>query len=121
LAAKEYLRGQYKAADGKIFCQLSHEPMPFKLIDRDEWYFEAVECVPDALCRYPENFLALSPLFAALFKYANHDRERMRELIHDAKTNEIEVTLAHKVYTLRFTSQHLDDLKTVLDVDSERT
>jgi hypothetical protein len=117
--AKEYLRGQYSAQDGKLFCQLGHEPMPFKLIDRDEWHFEAVECVPDAHSRYPENFLALSPHYAALFKYANHDRDRMRELIRNAETQEIQVRLADGTYTLRFTSQHLDDLKAVLDVDAE--
>ena len=90
--------------------------MPFD----DDWYFEAVECVPDTQCRYQENFLALSPHFAKLFKYANHDRDQMRNLIRNAETPEIQIRLASEIYTLRFTSQHLDDLKAVLDVDAER-
>lgn len=117
--AKGYLRGEY-TNHGDLFCQLSHQPMPFKLINGEDWYFEAVECVPNTQCRYPENFLALSPHYAALFKYANHDRDRMHDLIRNAETREIKVRLADDIYTLRFTSQHLEDLKAVLEVDAER-
>lgn len=117
--AKEYLHGQYTDDDGNLFCQVAHKPMPFKLIDSDEWHFEAVECVPDAKRRYPENFLALSPHFAALYKYANHDKDRMRDQILKAESLKIPIKLANETYTLRFTSQHLDDLKTVLQVDVE--
>jgi hypothetical protein len=117
--AKEYLRSQYTALDENLFCQLGHKPMPFKLINSEDWHFEAVECVSDTLCRYPENFLALSPHYAALFKYANHDRDRMRDLIRNTETQEIQLRLAEETCTLRFTSQHLDDLKSVLDVDTE--
>lgn len=120
-SAKQYLSGEYTTADGSLFCQLDHKPMPFKLLDSEEWHFEAVECVPDTQCRYPENHLALSPHYAALFKFANHDRDRMRDLIRNAELREIKVRLANETYTLRFTSQHLDDLKNVLDVDAEKS
>ena len=120
-AAKEYLRGQYTGPNGDLFCQLGHKPMPFKLINSEEWHFEAVGFVPDTLCRYPENFLALSPHYAALFKYANHDRDRMRDLILNTEKQEIQLRLADETYTLRFTSQHLDDLKDVLNVDAEKS
>ncbi len=116
--AKSYLRGEY-TNHGDLFCQLSHQPMTFKLLNSEDWYFEAVECVPDTQCRYPENFLALSPHYAALFKYANHDRDRMRDLIRNAETHEIQVRLADDTYTLRYTSQHFEDLKAVLEVDAE--
>lgn len=119
--AKQYLRGQYTAQHGNLFCQLGHTPMPFKLLTSEEWHFEAVECVPDTHCRYPENFLALSPHFAALFKYANRDRDLLRDLIRNAESPEIQLRLANETYALRFTSQHLDDLKAVLNVDAEKS
>ncbi len=116
--AKTYLREQYRS-DGVIFCQLSHEPMPFKVRSGDDWYFEAVKCVPDVQKAYPENYLALSPHFSAMFQYANHDRERLRELVLSASGTEIQIRLADSTYSLRFTSQHLEELKAVLEVDAE--
>jgi len=116
--AKQYLREQYRSGE-VVFCQLSHEPMPFKVRDQDEWYFEAVECVPGTRKFYRENYLALSPHYAAMFQYANHDRERMRDLVLSATGRDVPVRLYDSTYMLRFTSQHIADLKAVLEVDAE--
>lgn len=115
---KRYLREQYRSGN-LIVCQLAQKPMTFKVNGRDEWYFEAVECVPKPRKLYKENCLALSPHFAAMYQYANHDRERMRELILSATGREVQITLYDRTYSLRFTSQHLDDLRAVLEVDAE--
>lgn len=118
VTAKAYLRGEYSRGD-RVYCQLSHEPMPFKALDSDEWYFEAVPCVLDVKRNHPQNFLALSPHFAALFMYANHDRDRMRELVSLAQSTTIEVRLGTAPCKLRFTEDHLADLKGALEVDGD--
>lgn len=116
--AKQYLRGQYHA-DEWVICQLSHDPMPFKVVGRDDWYFEAVECVADTEKFYRQNYLALSPHFAAMFRYANHDRDRMRELVLSASGRDVNIRLADETYTLKFTSEHIRELKAVLEVEAE--
>jgi len=108
--AREYLEGEYKS-DYKMFCQLSHDCMPFKILGSDSWYYEAVECVSDTKRVYRENFLALSPHFAAMFQHANQDRDKMRNLIREAHGDEVKVTLDGKAHVLRFTIKQMADLK----------
>jgi hypothetical protein len=116
--AKQYLREQYRSGE-VVFCQLSHEPMPFKVRDQDDWYFEAVPCVLGTRKFYRSNYLALSPHFSAMFQLANHDGERMRDLVLSATGRDVPVRLYDSTYMLRFTSQHIADLKSVLEVDAE--
>lgn len=116
--AREYLEAEYKPGD-EMCCQLSHGCMPFKLLSSDDWYYEAVECVPDTKRVYRENFLALSPHFAAMFQHANRDRDEMRRIIGESLTNEVKLMLDGKPQVLRFTAKHIADLKAVLEVDGE--
>jgi hypothetical protein len=116
--AREYLEAEYKSGD-ELCCQLSHGCMPFKLLSSDDWYYEAVECVPDTKRVYRENFLALSPHFAAMFQHANRDRDEMRRIIGESLTNDVKLTLDGKPQVLRFTAKHMSDLKAVLEVDAE--
>lgn len=116
--AREYLEAEYKSGE-ELCCQLSHGCMPFKLLSSDDWYYEAVECVPDTKRVYRENFLALSPHYAAMFKHSNQDRDRLRIMIGEALDNEVKLTLDGKPHILSFTSKHIADLKAVLEVDAE--
>ncbi|WP_295443469.1 hypothetical protein, partial [uncultured Thiodictyon sp.] len=61
-----------------------------------------------------------SPQCAALFKHANHDRDHMRELVNAAQSTTIEIRLASEAYRLRFTPDHLADLKAVIEADGEK-
>jgi hypothetical protein len=120
--AKAYLRPKYKNSAHELICQCCHEEMPFKL--GEYHYFEAVQCVKGQEKRHFQNYLALCPTCAAMYKYARirepDDTEIRRSLIEhnapdDAPFVEIPVMLAGKQYSLHFVGTHWFDLKTVLE------
>jgi hypothetical protein len=118
--AKAYLRPTYQNDYHEFFCQCCDVEMPFKL--NELHYFEAVQCVKSQEKRYHQNYLALCPVCAAMYKYARTtDDTEIRRLIveHDAPDDagsvEIPVTLAGQQYRLRFVGTHWFDLKTVFE------
>lgn len=123
--ARQYLRAQYRAADGRVYCQVCLQSMPFRI--KDHWYFETVQCVPRRARRHHQNALALCPLCAALYKHARTtpdqellDRLLGLELAPNAGHVFVSLTLDGRERQLRFTGVHMLDLRTVLHLAGER-
>jgi hypothetical protein len=115
---REYLSQKY-TRDGRLFCQMSQEEMPF-LLPSNEPYFEAVEILPLGK-ELVANHLCLSPTCAAEFQHAlqtGEDALRARILNVDPEVDhalecEVEVPLtAHQ--KIRFVRSHLKDLQAAL-------
>ena len=111
----QYLRQQY-TSDGDVICQVCKAPMPFKLDDGTD-YFEKIEFLPELKKRHYQNYLALCPNHAAMFKEANGSSEILRDLFTKLSGNELEVVLAQENATIYFTKTHIADLKKVLEID----
>ena len=98
-----------------MVCQGCHEEMPFRLAD-GSYYFEAVEYCRAVEFEIPENHLALCPVCAAKWLYANGATpEALAAAVDGSEIPEIEVTLAGRAVQLRFVQTHFLDLKVVLD------
>ena len=65
--------------------------MPFKLDDGTD-YFEKVEFLPELKKRHYQNYLALCPNHAAMFKEANGSSKVMEGLFAKLSGNELEIT-----------------------------
>ena len=125
--AKEYLKDRYTIND-VLYCQICRNEMPFKLSD-GSYYFEAVSLINDTEKSYRYNFIALCPVVAAKFKFANTSRNNMKTLIkeiienrtpeeinnNDNGKNYIELVLADNSEVIEFTPKHLGDIKSTLD------
>ena len=113
---REYLRAQNSNNDQELVCQLCHEVMPFKI--RNEYYFEAVECVGRIAKKLRYNHLALCANCAAKYEWANaHTAKEIHALILDAAVSspDIPITLAGDPnHVIHFTKKHLGDLQVVL-------
>lgn len=115
--AVQYLKELY-TSDDEMFCQICKAPMPFKLTN-GETYFETVEFILGLDARHYQNYLALCPNHSAMFKYANNCEDLILSLFLSIKdSGEMEVILAQKALTIRFTETHIADLKKVTEVDS---
>lgn len=116
--AKEYLRNHNKNENGNVICQLCNNKMPFKLNGSD--YFESIQYDKSLTIEIPANHLALCPNCAAEFSYVcdTDDNDKRSILLSlDANLNEEELIVPlnmpiHK--QLRFTQNHLIDLKAAL-------
>jgi hypothetical protein len=113
--AAQYLGHQYMS-DGHMICQICKGPMPFRL-DNGNDYFEKVEFLPKLKKRHNQNYLALCPNHAAMFKEANGCADMLLEMFADLSGNELEVVLAQTDATIYFTQTHIADLKAVVKVD----
>ncbi len=116
--AKPYLQSHYKDDWGTMFCQICELPMPFKL-PNGESYFEIVQYVKGLPNESQRHYLALCPLCAAKYLYANgNDAESLQHAaVHaDLQTDSltIPVELAGDHCTIRFRQKHLGDLKNTL-------
>jgi hypothetical protein len=116
--AGQYLLQQY-VTDDEIFCQVCKKPMPFKL-DDGSVYFERVEFLSVLKDRHFQNYLALCPNHAAMFRHANSTKDFMLEMFIELTGNELEVVLAQDNATIYFTRTHIVDLKKVIEVDANR-
>lgn len=114
--AEQYLRQQYTDDDGVMFCQICKKPMPFKL-GNGVFYFEKVEFLRDLKLRHYQNYLALCPNHAAMFQFANGSDELLVEMFGSVETDEMEIILAERDMTVRFTKTHIADLKTIMEID----
>lgn len=118
--AKAYLRAKYTNPNGQLVCQCCRQEMPFKL-PAGEYYFEAVQCVPDKDKRHFQNRVALCPLCAAMYQVVREtgdDEVRSMLIQHEARDDapsvEIPIRLAGQQFMLYFVGAHWFDLKTVL-------
>ena len=121
-AVRVYLTERY-SREGHLYCQMTHQPMPFRLPDGRP-YFEAVQ-IFQLDNEIEANHLCLSPTCAAEFRHALEDsdeelRERILEV--DIETDGLEVTVKvpldeHSV--IRFTKRHLIDLKAALSMEPQ--
>jgi hypothetical protein len=73
--------------------------------------------LPELKKRHYQNYLALCPNHAAMFKEANGSAELMRSMFVAIAGNELEVVLAQEGATIYFTKTHIADLKKVIEVD----
>ena len=112
-AAAAYLCQQYTNRDHVMICQACKKELPFKLADGSH-FFESVEFLPELKKRYYQNYLALCPNHSAMYRYANSDTARMKDLFLNMEENELEVFLAGKDATVYFTHVHIADLITVI-------
>ena len=119
--AKQYLQHQYTNDDGLMFCQVCEKPMPFSLDDGTP-YFEAVEFLSsdDLSRRHKQNYLALCPNHAAMFRHANASEDIISEMFMELDEDRLEVVLAQKNMTVYFTEVHAADLKSVLRSEAEK-
>ena len=115
--ADQYLRQQY-TSDGHMICQLCKRPMPFKRNDGSD-YFEKVEFLPELKKRHYQNYLALCPNHAAMFKEVNGSADFMLDLFSKLSGNELEVVLAQENTTIYFRRTHIADLKQVIKSDQQ--
>lgn len=101
-----------------MVCQACHGPMPFKLAG-GEYYFEAVELFGDLEREYRENYLALCPVCAAMFRHASEiDPEDFRASLEAADDLSVEVTMAGESRNIRFVDDHRTDLLALAEIDS---
>lgn len=111
-----YLQGQYTSSSGEMFCQACKSVMPFKL-DDGNYYFEMVEFLTKLKKRHYQNYLALCPNHAAMFRHANASKDLMQSMFGDISSEELEVLLAQEEITIRFTKTHIADIKSIIEAD----
>ena len=111
-----YLRNLYTEND-ELFCQICHQPMPFKLSD-GKHYFEMVEFL-ELNKRHYENYLALCPNHAAMYRHANDSKNSVLDSFKNLEPERLEMalTLAEQGVAIEFTKTHIKDLKVVIDVE----
>ncbi|WAR43144.1 hypothetical protein [Methylomonas rapida] len=119
--AKAYLRSKYTNPDQIMVCQCCQHEMPFKI--RDDYYFEATQCLKSLDKHDIRNRLALCPTCSAMYQYARDDDDEIIKAAivnnpaeENAKPIEIPVTLAGKLHHIRFVQAHWFDLRTILDL-----
>ncbi|MGB7323885.1 MAG: hypothetical protein WBD31_03375 [Rubripirellula sp.] len=110
---RPYLREQYTNADGVMICQVCKNSLPFSLANGDP-FFETVELVSETEKVHFQNYVALCPNHAAMFKHVNESKEAIRNLIETRKDCDLPIVLAGKSYSLYFTQTHLLDLRAIL-------
>ena len=113
---RQYLRQQYTNGDGITICQVCQDALPFTLPD-GSYFFEAVEFLPELRKHHYQNYLALCPNHGAMYQHANGSSEFMRDLFLDLVGNDLDVILAREDTTVYFTTTHIADLITTIEVD----
>ena len=116
--AGQYLSQQYTNPDGEMICQACRKRLPFKLDDGTS-YFERVQLMRELKKHHYQNYLALCPNHAAMFKHTNGSRDQLKGVIIQASTNELEIILAQQPTQIYFTKTHLADLRAVIAAESE--
>lgn len=112
--AKTYLADLYTNSDGEMVCQGCQQRMPFNLPDGRP-YFEAVACIADDTRELSQNHLALCPVCAAKWRFANPQTPaEVGRLLDGAPTLAVSVELAGALTTIRFVELHLLDIRAAL-------
>lgn len=120
-----WLRNQYTNDANQMVCQICKEEMPFRKRD-GEYYFEAVEALPDYFTReHEKQYLALCPLCAAMYKeFVKHDVIAMRAFknaLMISEETEVSLDLGELKTSVRFVETHLHDIKMILGNKNEVT
>jgi hypothetical protein len=92
---------------------MCRENLPFKVNGNP--YFEAVEFVNDMSLFHRENYIALCPNHAAMFRFANEDDRGMEVIIASGRDNKVSCKIAGVIRDIYFTKLHLADIKAVVD------
>ena len=116
--AESYLLGQYTNEDDKMICQICKKELPFKVSD-GSYYFEKVEFVKGLDRRHHQNYLALCPNHAAMFKHANGSLKELNSDFGGMSGNVLDVELAGRQASIYFTKNHAADIKAVLLADNK--
>lgn len=116
--AEQYLRQHYRNEDGEMTCQICKGPLPFKLDDGSE-FFERVEFLPGLHKRHFQNYLALCPNHAAMYRHANGCKEVIRDMVENLTGNELEVILAQRDMTIYLSTVHVIDIKAVIAAEAD--
>jgi len=114
-----YLRQQYTNGDGDMICQICRSGLPFKLADGRE-YFEATEFLTELSRRHYQNYLALCPNHAAMFRHANGSRLDLLRIFLASIGQEVPVELAASNHSIYFTQRHFQDLRAVVEIDQTK-
>ena len=115
---RPYLRDQYTNSDGDMICQICKHALPFALANGDP-FFETVVLVSETRKVHFQNFIALCPNHAAMFRHANESKERINELVHAIESNRLPLVMAGKDFDVYFTETHLADLRAVLTIEND--
>lgn len=113
---RPYLREQYTNPQGEMICQICKYALPFSLANGDP-FFETVTLVAETQKVHFQNFIALCPNHAAMFKHVNESKSSIRDLVQNAKDCRLPVVMAGKPFELYFTETHLADLRAVLSME----
>jgi hypothetical protein len=118
--ADHYLVEQYTNADKELVCQICKKRMPFTLAN-GSFYFESVEFLVELKRRHYQNYLALCPNHAAMFRHANERPELMSDMLFQLKgfDRELEVVLASEKLSICFTGTHLADLRVLVAAEEQ--
>lgn len=114
---RPYLTDQYTNADGIMICQICQQALPFS-IPKSGPFFETVELVPETQRMHFQNYVALCPNHAAMFKYVNESRDAIREIVGTTGSSTVAIVLDGKPFELYFTNTHLADLRSVLATEN---
>ena len=118
-----YLRDLYTNTDGVTICQVCKDRLPFKLAEGN-YFFEAVEFIPDLKRLHHQNYLALCPNHAAMFMHANGSKDAMKDrflaLEGSEEGSKLELTLADQTKTIYFTASHIADIRVVIEVEDAK-
>ena len=115
-----YLRAQYTSTDRRMICQVCKGGLPFRL-SNGEYYFEMVEFLKGLERHYFQNYLALCPNHAAMYKHANGSAVQMMETFRRLEGQSLSVRLGGKANSIYFTKKHRFDVRNVLAVEDERS
>ena len=118
LDPKTWLTNQYSNEERQVICQMCESEMPFRKRDGN-YYFEAVEAIPNLGIENHVLFLALCPLCAAKYKeLVKEDAAVLATLktgILAAKDSDlISLPIEQLPNSIRFVETHLFDLQRIL-------
>jgi hypothetical protein len=124
VSAKDRLRNDYTNSEDETVCQICEKVMPFKLQDGN-YYFEAVECIPEQTKELEQNYLALCPVCAAKYRYVKQkDSETITKEILDIDIGDLSprvpIKLAGSDCSIRFVHKHLIDLRAALETTRQK-
>ena len=117
--SREFLKLQYSDERQRLVCQICQEEMPFQTYD-GEFYYEAVKIVERTTLDNIANYLCCCPNCAAMYRYANKNKDDMPTLISEAESSDnatylLTLELANSDCEIRFTEKHFNELVGFLD------
>lgn len=110
----QYLRDLYTNSDEVMICQVCKRSLPFKKLADGEYYFEMVEFLPELERHHHQNYLALCPIHAAMYKHANASKDAMKDNFLELEEQELEIILANETATIYFNDTHMFDLDVII-------